>query len=93
MGAPDDSGVVAITLALEFKAPAGALSYTPTLMVRVRDHLGVKSLAGASVGEGARADCEVVRVEAAKELVVVRPTAAGLASKTVANCTLHAKFE
>jgi hypothetical protein len=88
---PQVNHVTAVNLTIEFKKADGQVVVRPpTLMVRVRDPDGRAVLASAAVKPGS--DCEVVDVHGAREIVVVRPTAAAVAAMRVGSCVLNACF-
>ena len=88
---PQSNGVTAVNLTVEFQKAAGqAAVRAPILMVRVRDPDGKTTLASATADEGG--DCEVVEVQPARDIVVVRATPAAAAAMRVDNCALRAHF-
>ena len=94
---PQVQSTTAVTVSVDFSQPVGAVQHTPTLMVRIRDPTGTRSLAsavvsgaGASAAAAAAPDCEVVQVLPSKEIVAVRPIGKATAMQ---HCTILATFK
>ena len=89
---PQIDGVTAVRVTVEFGFPVGVVVHAPTLNVRVRDPTGAKALRTATVS-AATDDCQVVAVQAERELVSVAPSAAARTKRTMRSCTILVKFE
>ena len=83
---PQVDSVTNVRIAVDFRAPVGAVQHSPVVHVRIRDTGGLKVLSSATVSPLAK--CLVKSVSSDREQVTIAP----LATDTKIDCTISAKF-